>query len=78
MFQLPNAKNDIVWGSQESQVPTEYQVKKSSKWIMWGRMTGRDLTGLHFVPQGQTLTANYYINNIFERIRERSEVSPLP
>ena len=28
LFQLPNSKNDIVWGSQESQVPPAYQVKK--------------------------------------------------
>ena len=31
-------------------------------------MTGRGrLTGIHFSPQGQTLTADYYINNILER-----------
>ena len=35
-------------------------------------MTGRGLTGLHFIPQGQTLTADYYINNILEK-----EVKPL-
>ena len=69
---LPNPKNDIVWGSQESQVPPAYQVKKSSKWIIWGGMTGRGLTGIHFLPQGQTLTDNYYINNILEK-----EVKPV-
>ena len=26
-------------------------------------MTGRGLTGIHFLSQGQTLTADYYINN---------------
>ena len=35
-------------------------------------MTGRGLTGLHFIPQGQTVTADYYINNILEK-----EVKPL-
>lgn len=29
-------KNDIVWVSQESQVPSAYQVKKSWKWIIRG------------------------------------------
>ena len=29
LFQLPNPKNDVVWGSQESQVPPVYQVKKA-------------------------------------------------
>ena len=72
LFQLPNPKNDIVWGYQESQVPPAYQVKKSSKWIIWNGMTGRGLTELHFIPQGQTLTADYYINNMLEK-----EVKPL-
>ena len=30
-------------------------------------MTGGGLTGIHFIPQGQTLTAGYYINNILEK-----------
>jgi len=29
LFQLPNPKNDIVWASQESQVPPACQVKKA-------------------------------------------------
>ena len=48
------------------------QVKKSSKWIIWGGMTGRGLTGIHSLPQGQTLTADYYINNTLEK-----EVKPV-
>ena len=48
LFQLPNPKNDIVWGSQVSQVPPAYQVK----WIILGGMTGRGLTGIHLLPQG--------------------------
>ena len=35
-------------------------------------MTGRSLTGIHFLPQGQTLTDNYYIDNILEK-----EVKPV-
>ena len=54
LFQLPNPKNDIVWQSQVSQVPPAYQMKKCSKWIIWDGMTGRGLTGVHFIPQGQT------------------------
>ena len=64
LFQLANPKNDIVWGSQESQVPPAYQVKNSSKWMIWCGVTGRGLTGIHFLPPKQTLTADYYINNI--------------
>ena len=69
LFHFPNPKYDSVWGSQESQVPPSYQFKGSAK---WGGMTGRGLTSLHFIPQGQTVTAEYYITKILER-----EVKPL-
>ena len=72
LFHFPNPKNDSVWGSQESQVPLSYQFKGSAKWMVWGGMTGRGLTSLHFIPQGQTVTAEYYITKILER-----EVKPL-
>ena len=72
LFQLPNPKNDIVWGSQDDKVPPSYQVKNSSKWMIWGGMTGQGLTALHFVPQERTVTADYYIENIFKK-----EVKPL-
>ena len=66
----------VVWGCQESHIPPAYQVKQSAKWIIWGGMTGsrtgRGFTNLYFVPQGQTLTANYYINKILNE-----EVKPL-
>ena len=35
-------------------------------------MTGRGLTGIHFLSQGQTLTADYCINNKLEK-----EVEPV-
>ena len=62
LFQYPNPKNDIVWG----------QVKQSAKVMVWGGMTGRGLTKLHMLPTGQTLTSEYYINQILEK-----EVKPL-
>jgi len=65
LFQLPSPKNDIVWGCQESQVPPAYQVKAQNGF--WGGMTGGGLTELHFMPQGQTLTTDFYINNILEK-----------
>ena len=40
--------------------------------MVWGGMTGRGLTKLHMPPTGQTLTSEYYINQIFEK-----EVKPL-
>ena len=40
--------------------------------MIWGGMTGRGLTALHFVPQGRTVTADYCIKNILKK-----EVKPL-
>ena len=72
LFQLPNPKNDIVWVSQESQVPPAYQVKKSLKWIIWGGMTGRGLPRIHFLTPRTDFDCDYYINNILEK-----EVKPV-
>ena len=73
-FQTP--KNDIVWGSQEDKVLPAYQVKNSSKWMIWCGMTRRGLTALHFVPQGRTVTAEYYMENILKVVPEaKSDLS---
>ena len=71
-FQLPNPKNDIVWGSLEIHVPPSCQVKGSAKWMVWSGMTDRGLTSLYFIPHGQTVTAEYYVTKILEK-----EVRPL-
>ena len=45
LFQYPSPKIDIVWGSQECDVPPAYQVKPRAKVMVWGGiMTGRGLT----------------------------------
>ena len=44
----------------------------SAKWMVWRGMTGRGLTSLYFIPQGQTVTAEYYATEILEK-----EVRPL-
>ena len=36
LFQYPNPKNDIVWGSQECYVPPAFQVKQSAKVMVRG------------------------------------------
>ena len=40
--------------------------------MVWGGMTGRGLTSLHFIPQGQAVTGEYYITEVLEK-----EVKPL-
>jgi len=72
LFQLPNPKNDIVWGVSGEPSASCIPGEKKLKMDHLGGMTGRGLTGLHFIPQGQTLTADHCINNISEK-----EVKPL-
>ena len=40
--------------------------------MVWGAKAGRGLTKLHMLPTSQTLTSEYYINQILEK-----EVKPL-
>ena len=67
LFNRPNPQNDVVWGSQESQLPKAPQVKSSAYVMVWGGMSAKALTRLHFVPAGKNVTANYYVNTILEK-----------
>ena len=82
LFQYPNSVNDIVWGSQECDVPPACQVKQSAKVMVRGGMTGRGLTRLHILPSGQNLTSEYYIKEILEKelksLTSRREVTGGP
>ena len=42
--------------------------------IMWGMMSYRAVSDLHFVPVGQTVTADYYINEILGNLIEKSDI----
>ena len=39
LYYVPNSKNDVVWGSQESSVPSARQVKFSPSVLVWGGST---------------------------------------
>ena len=67
VFYVPNPKNDSVWGSQEDSVPAADQMKFSPSVLVWGGMTARGLTTLHFVPHGARLDSQYYVNNILNK-----------
>lgn len=68
VFYVPNPQNDTVWGSQEDNVPAANQMKFSPSVLVWGGMTARGLTTLHFVPSGVRLNSDYYIENILKKI----------
>ena len=48
-------------------MPKAPQVKKSAYVMVWGGMSAKALTRLHFLPAGKSVTANYYVNTILEK-----------
>jgi transposase len=68
VFYVPNSRNDTVWGSQDDNVPHAAQMKFSPSVMVWGGMTARGLTSLHFIPQGARMNSEYYIDNILEKL----------
>ena len=68
LLQLRNPENDIVWVHRRAKFLQHITLKKLEMDHMGNdRMTGHGLTGIHFLPQGQTLTTGYYINNLLEK-----------
>ena len=63
VFLEPNNKNDVLWGSDNEHLPPGELVKHSAEIMVWGGMSGYSLTELHFIPQRQTITNGYYIDN---------------
>ena len=69
-FQLnhpSNRKNDCVWARNPSEVEPIQTVKFPKEIQVWGMMSYRALSELHFIPVGQTVTADYYINEILDK-----------
>ena len=69
-FQLnhpSNRKNDCVWARNPSEVDPIRTVKFPKKIQVWSMMSYRALSELHFIPVGQTVTADCYINEILDK-----------
>ena len=69
---MKNRKNDIVLRSQEDKVHVAKTVKNSTYVNIWGAMSASGLSAIHIMPQGQTVDAEYYVEDILEK-----EVQPL-
>lgn len=67
LYYVPNSKNDVVWGSQESSAPCAPQVKFSPSVLVWGGITSLGLTKLHITPNKTSVNSAYYINEILEK-----------
>ena len=69
-FQLnhpSNRKNDCVWAKNPSEEDPIQMVKFPKKIQVWGLMSHSALSNLHFIPPGQTVTADYYIKEILQK-----------
>ena len=71
-FYEHNRRNNIVWGSHEDKVPVAKTVKKSAYVNIWGTLSASGLLAIHIMSQGQTVDAEYYVEDILEK-----EVKPL-
>lgn len=67
IFQAPNRQNDRVWAHNSSQVPVVETVKQPLKILVWGMMSYRGLSDLHIIPRGQTVTADYYVEEVMKK-----------
>ena len=68
VFYVPNSRNDIVWGSQEENVPVASQVKFSPTVLVWmGRYGSLRIYATTFCTSAQSINSEYYINNIVKK-----------
>lgn len=64
LFHPPNRSINVFWSTNKEDTPTPTY---PSKIMVWGAMSANALSGLHVVPQKQTLNTPYYVNNILEQ-----------
>lgn len=68
LFPTPNRQNDRIYERDCKNVAPSEQVKFSAHSMVWGAMSASGLSELHIVPQGTTINAEYYINNILQPV----------
>ena len=67
LYHPPNRQNDRVWAHSSSEVPIIETVKQPLKVMFWGMMSFRGLSDLHVVPRGQTINAEYYVEEVLKK-----------
>jgi len=68
LFHLPNRQNDRVLAHQSAEAPPTETVKQPLKIMVWGMMSYRGLSDLQVIPRGQTVTADYYVEEILSKM----------
>ena len=67
LFHPPNRQNDRVWLADRDEVVPIETVKFPGKLHIWGMMSYSGLSDLHIIPKGQTVTSDYYIEEILKK-----------
>ena len=67
LFHHPNSQTDRVWARSIEDVAPTQTVKFPLKIMVWGMMSYCALSDLHIIPQGQTVTGKYYVEEILEK-----------
>ena len=67
LFHSTSAQNDRVWSTDSSGISPREKVKNPPKVMVWAVMSYRALSELHFVPPKQTVTSQYYTEEVLEK-----------
>ena len=67
LFHPRNRQNDRIWSDCREKVPHFERVKFPGKLQVWGAMSHRALSELHFMPPCQTVNTEYYIDEILKK-----------
>ena len=67
LFHTPNRQNDWIWTRDRASITPHEKVKFPSKLHVWRLMSYTALSDLHIIPQGRTVTADYFIEEILNQ-----------
>ena len=59
-----NRQIDRVWSSDGQNIPPVLTIKFPPHLMVWGAMSARGVSELHFIPQKCSVNAKYYVENI--------------
>ena len=64
LYYAPNRQNNRIWALNSRNV-TPIETRKFPLRInVWGMMSYRTLSNLHFIPRAQSITSEYYVEEI--------------
>ena len=67
LFHPTIRQNDRIWASNSLNIIPQETVKFPPKFMVWGMMSFRAISELHFIPPKQTVNTEYYIDEILTK-----------